>query len=147
MDNTLSMIGLALRAGQLEAGEEPVGEACRRRRCRLLLTAADAAEGSLRRAARFAEEGQCLLLALPYTKEELGAALGRGSCAMAAVTGLGLAQAVAGKLAQADPERYGEIEGKLRLKAERAAQRRKKSTGEARGGGARRPVPYNRKKK
>lgn len=127
MDNTLSVIGLALRAGRLEAGDEPAGEACRLRRCRLLLTASDAGESSLRRARRFAEEGQCLLAELPYTKAELGAALGRGSCAIAAVTDLGLARAVAGKLAAAEPGRYGQLSERLAVKAERAARRKEKN--------------------
>ena len=59
-----------------------------------------------------------------YAPEELGAALGRGSCAMAAVTDLGFALALAEKLAARDPARYGEAVERLRLKAERAAQRR-----------------------
>ena len=129
MDNALRMTGLALRAGRLEVGEDPVGEACRRRACRLLLTARDAAEGSLRRAGYFAEEGQCLLLAAPWSKEELGAALGRSSCAMAAVTDLGFAQSIAGKLAEADPAAYGPAVERLERKAERAAQRKKNKRG------------------
>ena len=40
------------------------------------------------------------LVALPCTKEELGAALGRNSCAVAALTDKGLAAAVAADLAQ-----------------------------------------------
>ena len=119
MDNTLSMIGLALRAGRLEVGDEAAGDACRYKRCRLLLVAADAGEGAQRRAMHFAEEGQCLLAEIPCSKEKLGAALGRKSCAMAALTDLGLAQAVADRLAQGDPERYGEMTERLRLKAER----------------------------
>lgn len=124
MNSALSMAGMALRAGRLEIGEDPAGDACREKRCRLLLVARDAAENTRRRADRFAQEGQCLTLALPFTREELGAALGRGSCAMAAVTDLGLAQAIAGKLADQDPAQYGETAGRLRLKAERAAQRK-----------------------
>jgi len=148
MDNTLSMIGLALRAGRLEPGEEPAGDACRERRCRLLLTACDAADNALRRAERFAELGQCLTASLPYSKAELGAALGRESCAIAAVTDLGLARAIVGKLAQTDPEQYGGTAEKLRLKAERAAQRRVKKPGDpGRKRTARRPVQYNRKNK
>ena len=100
MDKTLAMIGLALRAGRLEVGDEAAGDACRLKRCRLLLLASDAGEGAQRRAMHFAEEGQCLLAELPCSREELGTALGRRVCAMAAVTDLGLAQAVAGKLAQ-----------------------------------------------
>ena len=147
MDNTLSMIGLALRAGRLEVGDEAAGDACRYKRCRLLLVAADAGEGAQRRAMHFAEEGQCLLAEIPCSREELGAALGRKSCAMAALTDLGLARAVAGRLAQGDPERYGEMTEKLRLKAERAAQRREKTARERqqRGGGKRPPVKCRKK--
>ena len=117
MNSALSIAGMALRAGRLEVGEDPAGDACRERRCRLLLTASDAGESTLRRSARFAQEGQCLTLALPFTREELGAALGRGSCAIAAVTDLGLARAIADRLAAQDPERYGEAAQRLRLKA------------------------------
>jgi len=148
MDNTLSMIGLALRAGRLEPGEEPAGDACRERRCRLLLIACDAGANTLRKAERFAELGQCLTAALPYTKSELGAALGRGACALAAVTDLGLAQAIVGRLAQTDPERYSGTAEKLRLKAERAARRREEKAGGPRQERtAGRPVQYNRKNK
>ncbi len=142
MDNALSMIGLALRAGRLEPGEDPAGDACREKRCRLLLTASDASENTLRKAERFAELGQCLTLALPYGKAELGAALGRGTCAVAAVTDLGLARAIAEKLARTDREAYGETAERLRLKAERAAQRKEKKPGERTV-----PVQYNRKNK
>ena len=143
MDNTLSIIGLALRAGRLEVGDEAAGDACRYKRCRLLLVAADAGEGAQRRAMHFAEEGQCLLAEIPCSKEELG----RKSCAMAALTDLGLARAVAGRLAQGDPERYGEMTERLRLKAERAAQRREKTARERqqRGGGKCPPVKYRKK--
>ena len=148
MENVLSMLGLTLRAGKLEPGEDPAGDACREHRCRLLVTASDAAENTLRKAERFAEEGRCLTLALPYTKAELGAALGRGSCAVAAVTDLGLAGAVADRLAQADPERYGGAAERLRLKAERAAERKEKKPGALRRKRtAGRPVQYNRKNK
>jgi ribosomal protein L7Ae-like RNA K-turn-binding protein len=147
-DNALSMIGLALRAGRLEAGEEPAGDACRERRCRLLLVAGDAAGNTLRRAERFAALGQCLTLSLPCSRAELGAALGRGSCALAAVTDLGLAQAIVAKLARKDPERYGGTAERLRLKAERAALRREKKPGSTRRKGtAGRTVQYNRKNK
>ena len=145
MNSALSMAGMALRAGRLEVGEDPAGDACRTRRCRLLLVAADAAEASRRRAVRFAGEGQCLLLPLPFTREELGAALGRGSCAIAAVTDLGLARAIADRLAAQDPERYGEAAQRLRLKAERAAQRRERSGKQPRDGRNRAPVKYRNK--
>ena len=82
----LSLLGLALRGGNLAVGEEPVEAAARAKDARILLLAADAAAGTCRRAEHFALAGQCLWLRTPFTKEELGAALGRASVAMAAVT-------------------------------------------------------------
>ena len=95
----------------------------------------------------FAEEGQCLLAEIPCSKEKLGAALGRKSCAMAALTDLGLAQAVADRLAPGDPAKFSEMADRLRLKAERAARRREKTARERqqRGGGKRPPVKYRKK--
>lgn len=125
MDNILHMIGLALKAGRLEVGEEPVGAACRARDCRLILVARDAADNSFRRVKHFADAGQCLWVSVPYTKEELGEAVGRTACAMAAVTDIGFAEAIGQKLAAVDPEKYSLTAEKLHVKAERAAQRRK----------------------
>ena len=77
----LSTLGLCKRAGMLEAGEEPVESAARARDVRLLLLAQDAAENTARRAEHFAQMGQCILVSVPFTKEELGRAVGRESCA------------------------------------------------------------------
>ena len=44
MDSTTSLLGLALRAGRLAVGEEPVGAACRAHKAYLLLLACDAAD-------------------------------------------------------------------------------------------------------
>lgn len=125
MDNILHMVGLALKAGRLEIGEEPVGAACRARDCRLILVARDAADNSFRRVRHFADAGQCLWISVPYTKEELGEAVGRTACAMAAVTDIGFAEAIGQKLAAVDPEKFSLTAEKLHVKAERAAQRRK----------------------
>ena len=125
MDNILHLLGLAKRAGQLEIGEEPVGAACRARSCRVILVASDAAENSYRRVRHFADTGQCLWLSVPYTKGELGDAVGRNACAMVAVTDVGFASAIVGKLAQGNPEKYGISAQKLSAKAEKAAKRRK----------------------
>lgn len=142
MDNILNMVGLALRARRLEVGEEPVGAACRARDCRLILVARDAADNSFRRVRRFADAGQCLWISVPYTKEELGAAVGRTACAMAAVTDIGFAEAIAQKLAAADPEKYGQTAQQLQVKAQRALQRRREQQAHEknlRGGGKKRP--------
>lgn len=119
----LSLLGLALRGGNLAVGEEPVEAAARARDARILLLAADAADNTRRRAEHFALAGQCLWLRLPFTKEELGMALGRASVALAAVTDTGLANAVVQRLAEGDPVRYAEAAAQLEVKARRARER------------------------
>lgn len=125
MDNILHLVGLAKRAGHLEIGDEPVGAACRARACRVILVAQDAADNTFRRVRHFADAGQCLWLSIPYGKDDLGSAVGRTSCAIVAVTDIGFASAIVEKLAQADPEKYGQSAEKLSAKAVKAAQRRR----------------------
>ena len=104
MEHILSMIGLAKKAGRVEIGEEPVGSAARSRHARVILVASDAAASSVRRAYAFAQTGACLCLTIPADKDALGRALGRSSCAMAAITDVGFADAIVKKLA----EKYGQ---------------------------------------
>ena len=124
MDSALHLLGIARKAGRVEVGEEPAGAACRARQARLLLVAADAADNSVRRAARFAEAGQVPWLKTPWDKGTLGGAVGRTACAMLALTDAGLAAALAEKLAQAHPEAAAAAE-ELSGKAARALQRQK----------------------
>ena len=98
-DSALSLLGLALRGRNLAVGEAPVEEVCKTRRARLVLTAADAAPNSVDRARRWAENGGIPWMAVPWDRETLGSALGRSTCAMAALTDQGLAEALARKLA------------------------------------------------
>lgn len=123
-EHILSMIGLAKKAGQVEIGEEPVGSAARAKDARVILVAKDAAAGSVRRAMSFGQAGACLCLTVPFDKDQLGRALGRTSCAMAAITDIGFAEAIVKKLAALDPERYAPAAQRLEVKALRAAQRR-----------------------
>ena len=123
-EHILSMIGLAKKAGQVAIGEEPVGAAARAKDARVILVAQDAAPGSVRRAMSFGQAGACLCLTVPFDKDRLGRALGRTSCAMAAVTDIGFAEAIVKKLAALDPERYAPAAERLEIKARRAAQRR-----------------------
>lgn len=125
MNNILSLIGLAKKAGRVEVGEEPVGAAARARDARLILLAEDAADNTVRRAGHFAEAGACLLAKIPADKDALGRAVGRTSCAMLAVTDVGFADAIAKKLAALDEARYGELSQKLGVKAARAAERKR----------------------
>ena len=120
----LNLIGLAKKAGKLEVGEEPVGAAARSKHARLILIASDAAENTRRRAKHFGDAGECICLEIPATKEALGKALGRTSCALLALTDIGFAEAIAKKLAESDEAHYGEAAKRLSVKAARAAERR-----------------------
>ena len=124
MEHILSMIGLAKKAGRVEIGEEPVGSAARSKHARVILVASDAAAGSVRRAYAFAQTGACLCLTIPADKDALGRALGRSSCAMAAITDVGFADAIVKKLAVMDPEHYEQASQRLQIKARRAMERR-----------------------
>ena len=120
----LSLLGLALRGGNLAVGEEPVEAVARARDARVLLLASDAADNTRRRVEHFAEAGQCLWLRIPFTKAELGRAVGRSSAAVTAVTDIGLANTIVHRLAELDPVKYDEAAARLELKAKRAAERR-----------------------
>ncbi len=124
IDNILSMLGLALKAGKVEVGEEPVGSAARAKKARVIFIASDAAASSARRARHFGEQGACLCLTLPAEKDALGRALGRTSCAMCAVTDIGFAGSLVKKLAAID-DKYNLAAERLELKAQRAAERKK----------------------
>lgn len=128
MDSIAPLLGLALRAGRLAVGEEPVGAASRSHKAYLLLLASDAADNTIRRAHHFTQAGtNTICLTLPMTKEELGSALGRASCAMAAVTDVGFAAALAERLAREDETSFGPVRDALRPKAQKAIKRRKLS--------------------
>ncbi len=120
----LPLIGLCLRARSLAVGEEPVDAAVRAGDARVLLLAADAADNTVRRTARFAGTGKCPWLRLPYTKAELGRAVGRTSAAILAVTDIGFAANIVRRLAAEDDAQYGEAAAELERKNRRAAARR-----------------------
>lgn len=123
-DRILSLLGLSLRGGNLAVGEEPVDAAARAKDARLLLLAADSADNTRRRCEHMALAGSCLWVRLPCTKEQMGRALGRNSVALAAVTDIGLASALAKLLAELDPTQYGDTAARMAEKARRAAERK-----------------------
>lgn len=90
----LSYLSLARKAGKAELGEEPVGDISRTGKAYLIAVAADASDHTWRRAKSFAAGTEQQCVRLPYTKEELGLAVGRTSLAIAAVTDAALALAL-----------------------------------------------------
>ena len=120
----LPLLGLCLRGGRLAVGEEPVEAVARARDARVLFLASDAADNTRRRCQHFAQAGDCLWLQLPFTKAELGQAVGRRAAAIVAVTDIGLAANIVHRLEALDSAKYGEAAARLDLKAKRAAERR-----------------------
>ncbi len=136
-DELSGLLGLAKKAGKLVIGEEGVMDAALAHKLRLVLTASDAAEGGAQKVARCAREGNAPLVHTPLTKAQLGAAVGLAACAAVGVTDVGLAAAMAEKLAKSDPA-YGELSQHLGQKAAKTVRRRKekqqrKKAQEARG--------------
>ena len=91
MDRALNYLALARKAGLVELGEEPVGAAARANHARLVIVASDASDHSWRRALSYVDHTGQQCLRLPYTKVELGMAIGRQELAMGAFTEPGLA--------------------------------------------------------
>lgn len=85
-ERALHMLGLARRARSLELGEEPVCICCRSGRGRLVLLASDAGEHTVRRAQSLCRMGKPLLYTLPFSKAELGHAVGLNACACCVFT-------------------------------------------------------------
>lgn len=130
-EKILKFLGLMRRANALQIGENNAGEAVRGGKAKLLLLASDASENAKKRAESFVGGRSCLLLELPFTKEELSSALGQGGCSMAAVTELGFANALIKRLQELDPERYAETAAEVSRRFSKA-ERRKSETAKER---------------
>ena len=121
MDKALNYLSLARKAGRIELGEEPVGAAARAKKARLILVASDAGDHSWRRAKSFVAGTEQLCMKVPFTKDQLGEAIGRTSLAMAAFTDPALALAFL--KAMGDPEKYKEALESLDRRTKRIRQR------------------------
>ena len=125
MDRALNYVGLARKAGLVELGEEPVGAASRARKARLVVVAQNATDHTWRRAKSFVAGSEQICLKIPYTKDQLGQAVGRSELALAAFTDPALALAFLKALGQ--PDRYKmELESLEKLSV-RIRQRKKEA--------------------
>ena len=91
MDKALSLLALARKGGIAELGEEPVGGAARGGKAYVILVAKDASDHTWRRAKSFAAGTEQQCVRLPWTKDQLGAAIGRDTLAIAAITDVQIA--------------------------------------------------------
>jgi len=125
MDKALNYLSLARKAGRIELGEEPVGAVARARKARLVLVASDATDHTWRRAKSFVEGSEQLCLKVPYSKDQLGQAIGRTELALAAFTDAAMALGFLKALGQ--PERYRDELERLEESAKRIQKRRQEA--------------------
>ena len=114
MDKALNYLALARKGGRVELGEEPVGAAARAGKAYLMVVATDAGDHTWRRAKSFAAGTSQQCIKVPFTKDELGMAIGRTSLAMAAFTDAALALAFAKALEKCPAEVIGALDEKAK---------------------------------
>ena len=125
MDKALNYLALARKGGRAELGEEPVGAAARSGKAYAILVASDAGDHTWRRAKAFAAGTDQQAVRLPYTKDEMGFAIGRQALAIAAITDCALALALVQSLPE--PEKHKEAIAALTEKAAKLKKRQQEA--------------------
>ena len=121
MDKALNYMALARKAGRIELGEEPVGAAARAQHARLVVVASDAGDHTWRRAKSFVAGTDQQCIKVPYTKDEMGMAVGRSALALAAFTDPAMALAFVKVLPEAG--KYADVIASLDKRTKRIQQR------------------------
>lgn len=121
MDKALNYMALARKAGRIELGEEPVGAAARANHARLVIVASDASDHTWRRAKSFVSGTEQQCITVPFTKDQMGQAIGRTALAIAAFTDPALALAFVKALGQ--PEKFAPVLESLDNRTRRIRQR------------------------
>ena len=125
MDKALNFLALARKGGLAELGEEPVGGAARSGKAYVVLVASDASDHTWRRAKSYVAGTAQQCIRLPYTKDEMGFAIGRDCLAIAAITDCPMALALVKALPE--PEKYADALAALTEKAQKMKQRQKEA--------------------
>ena len=113
MDKALNYLALARKAGKAELGEEPAGAAARALHAHVILVASDASDHTWRRAKSFAAGTDQQCIRVPFSKDEMGFAIGRSSLALAAITDVALALALVQSLPEANAAALQVLEEKV----------------------------------
>ena len=125
VSKALNYLSLARKGGLAELGEEPVGDLSRTGKAYVILVVSDASEHTWRRAKAYAAGTEQQCLRLPFTKDEMGEAVGRESLAIAAVSDAELALALVQSLPE--PEKYGQTIQVLTEKSRKLKKRRQEA--------------------
>ena len=121
----LGLLGLAKRAGKLEAGDEATRAAITAKSARLVLIASDASDRTRDNFLFITESENVACLMVAETRAELGNALGRRPSAVVGICDAGLAAATAKAIAETD-ESASEISDALNARAAKISARRNK---------------------
>ena len=125
MDKALNYLALARKAGVAELGEEPVGGAARAGKAYVILVAGDAGDHTWRRAKSFVAGTNQVAVKIPFTKDDIGMAIGRTSLAIAAFTDPAMALAFLKALPQ--QEKYSQELEALESRTQRVRQRQQEA--------------------
>jgi ribosomal protein L7Ae-like RNA K-turn-binding protein len=125
MDKALNYMALARKAGRIELGEEPVGGAARGGKAYLIAVAMDAGDHTWRRAKSFVAGTKQVAVKIPFSKDDMGMAIGRTSLAIAAFTDPAMALAFLKALPQ--QEKYSEELEALESRTQRVRQRQQEA--------------------
>ena len=126
-EKTLNLLGLMRKANAIAVGETNTGGAVRAGKAKLLLLASDASDNARSRARGFTHGRDIVTVTLPFTKDEIAAHVGVSSCAMAAITDIGFANAFMKSLAAAVPEGYDESTAEIQRRFEKDDRRKKEA--------------------
>lgn len=126
-EKTLNLLGLMRKANAIAVGETNTGGAVRAGKAKLLLLASDASDNAQSRARGFTHGRDVVTVTLPFTKDEIAAHVGVSSCAMAAITDIGFANAFMKSLVAAVPEGYDESTAEIQRRFERVDRRKKEA--------------------
>jgi ribosomal protein L7Ae-like RNA K-turn-binding protein len=122
MDKALNFLGMCKKAGKLLTGEDGVSGAARNGEAALIMTAADTASNTTKKALNLSEWGRAPHVRLPWDKDTLGELLDKRVCAILALTDRGMALAFAEKLAARDPA-YAQTAEALRAASSRKGRK------------------------
>ena len=125
VSKALNYLSLARKGGLAELGEEPVGDLSRTGKAYVIAVASDASDHTWRRAKAYADGTEQQCIRLPFTKEEMGEAVGRESLAIAAISDAPLALALVQSLPE--PEKYQAAIQVLTAKTQKLKKRRQEA--------------------
>lgn len=127
-DRILGYIGIMKKSGRISTGEFGLEQAVNRQKAYLVALASDISANTEEKVRRLAAGIQVPCLRLPYSKELIGAELGKSGCAYFSINDRGFADGLLTKLKETFPDMeaaVSETEALLKSKAATTSTGRK----------------------